>query len=154
MRPLHYLLITAVVIFFSCSHKENINAAASITTLDQLPENPLLLCPITFSINPKETSMSTLYGNKAAFEHASGNAGGPYPAGAVLYEVKWKQKADSLWFGANVPSHIIQVERILFTGEKLPKYELYGGSPLKKIIKHTDLSRVKAIISQHMAYNP
>lgn len=156
MKPLHYLIIASIVLLSSCNenNKNNLNEKASLTALDELPENPLLLSPITFSVNPKKESMSTLYGNKIAFDHATAQANSTYPKGAVLYEVTWKQKADSLWYGANIPKQIMQIERLVFKGDSLPEYELYAGHPLKKIDPKGENKRIAFLISQRLAFTP
>jgi hypothetical protein len=156
MKPLHSIIIALIVVLSGCSRNntENVNVKASVSALDELPENPLLLSPITFSINPKKAVMSTLYGNKTAFEHALTKGDSSYPEGAVLYEVTWKQKADSLWYGANIPDQIISVEKIQFNGSSSPKYELYAGHPLKKVSFNDESERTAAITAQRMAETP
>lgn len=155
MKPLHYIFIT-ILILSGCNrnNKNNLNEKASLSTMDELPENPLLLSPITFSINPREATMATLYGNSIAFQHALTKVNSSYPNGAVLYEVTWSQKSDSLWYGANIPNQITQVERLAFLGDSLPKYELYAGQPLKKILCRAEKKRISFVLSQHMANNP
>lgn len=56
MRPFHFITIVLFITLLSCNEnsKHNINEKASVSALDVLPENPLLLSPITFSINPKK----------------------------------------------------------------------------------------------------
>ncbi|MFH6943507.1 hypothetical protein ACHRV1_25850 [Flavobacterium aquidurense] len=99
-------------------------------------------------------SMSTLYGNRSAIRYARINRNGFYPKGSILYEVTWKQKADSLWYGANIPSQIIQVERVVFTGNHQHQYEIYTGNPLKKIPATFQTERTKFILSQRMVSTP
>ena len=156
MKPLHFIIIAAVLVLSGCNRntKNNSNEKASVSALDALPENPLLLAPITFSIDPDKASMSTLYGNKIAFDHASVAVNGIYPKGAVLYEVTWRQKADSLWYGANIPDQITQVKRLIFKGDSLPQYELYMGHPLKKVTSGAKNKRIRFIRSQQMALTP
>lgn len=156
MRLFKFLIIIAVVLLVSCNmkNKNNVNEKASVSALDELPENPLLLSPITFSIDPNQSTMSTLYANQVALLHAKTKANSAYPTGAVLYEVTWKQKADSLWYGANIPSQIIRVERIQFTGDSSPKYELYAGHPLKKIAFVPQTKRINFILAERMVFIP
>jgi hypothetical protein len=150
-----YIVIVALFLG-SCGlpRKNNLNDKASVQVSDELPENPLVFIPLTFSINPKEASMSTLYGNKTAMEHAKTNRGNAYPAGSLLYEVTWKQKPDSLWYGANIPEEITQVERVVFNGDSLPEYQLYSGHPLKKVNAPSPDQRIAFITSQQIAGNP
>ncbi|SHH89119.1 hypothetical protein [Flavobacterium defluvii] len=155
MKLLHTIIIILIILLSGCGrNKENLNEKASVSTLDKLSENPLLLSPITFSINPSKATMSTLYGNKIAFQHAKTKADSSYPEGAVLYEVTWKQKADSLWYGANIPDQIISIEKVQFTRNTVPKYELYGGHPLKKVSSNNQNARIALIISKRIAVTP
>ncbi|WP_433811865.1 hypothetical protein [Flavobacterium johnsoniae] len=155
MKPLHYIITALIITLYGCNtNKDNVNEKASVSILDELPENPLLLSPITFSINPNKASMSTLYGNKTAFEHAKTKADNAYPKGSVLYEVTWRQKADSLWYGANIPDKIISVEKVQFIENTDPKYELYAGHPLKKVYSNDKNKRLLLILSQRMAETP
>jgi hypothetical protein len=156
MKLHHYIIMVPIVILLGCNrnHGDNINEKASVSVLDELPENPLLLSPITFSINPREATMATLYGNAVALRHAITKANKFYPNGAILYEVTWNQKADSLWYGANIPNQIVQVECLTFTKDSLPKYELYAGHPLKKVPSGNVNKRIAFVISQHMANTP
>ncbi|CAL1519081.1 hypothetical protein [Chitinophaga sp. MM2321] len=155
MKYIKYAVAVALFLA-SCTSpdRDNLNEKASVQAADELPENPLLLIPITFSINPKEGSMSTLYGNNEAMQHAKLNSGNAYPAGSVLYEVTWKQKSDSLWYGANIPDQIIRVERVVFNGDALPGYELYSGHPLRKVAFPSSAQRIALITAQQMAHNP
>lgn len=145
-----------LVSLLSCHQEpqENINEKASIQHNDELLENPLLMTPITSSIHPKDSTMSTLYGNEIAVMHAKSNS--KYPQGATLYEVTWKQKSDEWWFGANVPKEILSVEKVIFREKEKVEYEIYEGRPLKKKGQKegSETSRILAIVSQKMAVSP
>lgn len=156
MKPLHSILIAFIIIFSGCNryNTDNLNEKASVSALDALPENPLLFSPITFSINPKKMTMSTLYGNTIAFQYAKTAADSSYPKGSVIYEVTWKQKSDSLWYGANIPDKIISIEKVEFTGNSMPKYELYKGHPLRKASFDNQNERIASIISKRLAETP
>ncbi|MBT2620534.1 cytochrome P460 family protein [Chryseobacterium sp. ISL-6] len=151
-------LVLSFLFILSChsEEKENLNRNASVKQSDELLENPLLMTPITSSVQPKDSTISTLYGNKAAAAYAKMNSDSKYPEGAVLYEVTWKQKPDELWFGANIPKEIFSVEKVIFQNRDLHKYEIYMGKPLKKksLFKDEELSRISFITSQKMAVSP
>lgn len=119
-----------------------------------LPEIPLLEHPLTSSINVKEHTKSTLYGNTIAWEYANLKNDENYPSGAILYEVTWKQKPDSVWFGANIPKEIKSVERISYLADKAPEYELYEGHPLMKSELEKDTARLAFIAAQRIADSP
>ena len=148
------VLIIIVLTGCQSSLKNNLNNEASLTAHDELPENPLLLVPLTSSINPRDNTMSTLYGNKLAAAYAGTQASNFYPKGSVLYEVTWKQQPDSVWFGGNIPKEIFSVERIFFTDAGIPEYELYKGTPLRKSTDKNNVERVVFISSQRMAVTP
>ena len=147
-----------LIFLLACSEKSEdiLNTKASVQQNDELMENPLLMHPITSSIQPKDSMMSTLYGNDIAFDFAKKNIGSAYPNGAVLYEVSWKQKPDGLWFGANVPDEISSVERVTFKENNSYEYELYEGKPLKRMnpdSTHLTL-RKHFVIAQKVAVSP
>lgn len=153
-----YNLFLIFILIISCSEKpkELINMNASIRQSKELKENPLLMHPITSSIQPKDSTMSTLYGNDIAFNYGRSHSDSNYPKGAVLYEVTWKQKPDELWFGGNIPKEIYSVEKISFDTNNSTHYERFEGNPLS--VKATDENsndvRKEMILSQPMAVSP
>lgn len=151
------ILFFALAIIVSCEQKskEFLNIQASVQQNDELKENPLLMNPITSSIQPKDSTMSTLYGNEIAFDYAKQHSDFNYPKDAVLYEVTWKQKPDELWFGGNIPKEIYFVEKITFDNDN-SVYERFEGKPLKKIqIKEAEeVLRKDFIVNQKMAVSP
>lgn len=151
------ILFFALAIIFSCEQKskEFLNIEASVQQNDELKENPLLMNPITSSIQPKDSTVSTLYGNEIAFDYAKQHSDSNYPKNAVLYEVTWKQKSDELWFGGNIPKEIYSVEKITFDNDN-SVYQRFEGKLLKKIqIKESEEKlRKDFIINQKMAVSP
>lgn len=148
------MLIIVLTIACNPERKNHINQRASINPTDTFSENPLLEKAFTSSIDIQDHTMSTLYGNTIAWEYANANNDTDYPKGAILYEVTWKQKPDSLWFGAYVPKEIKSIERIVYTAGSKPIYELYTGNPLKKSVSNMDTSRVLFITAQKIAVSP
>lgn len=158
MKNYSLYLIFALILIVSCQQKSKkvLNVKASIQQADELKENPLLMSPITSSIQPKQKTMSTLYGNDVAFNYAKTNFNSNYPQNSTLYEVTWMQKPDELWFGANIPKEVISVEKITFLDKGVIAYEMFQGKILKKV-KMDDLKenlRRDAILSQKMAVSP
>ncbi len=135
-------------------HKIRLNDEVSVQASDDLPENPLLLHPITSSIQPKDSAMSTLYANDVAFDYASEHSDAHYPIGSELYEVTWKQQPDEQWFGANIPKKILQVERVSIGSDNASVYTLYSGRPLKSVNTDNHSDRIVHIVSQRMAMVP
>ena len=154
-----YTLYFIVLIFLiACNGKSNkvLNTKASVQQNDELAENPLLMHPITSSVQPKDGIMSTLYGNDIAFDFVKKNHSSEYPKGAILYEVNWKQKPDELWFGASVPDEISSVEKVTFKEDNLSEYERFEGKQLKKVNQDSVQTTLRRnfIISQKMAVSP
>lgn len=152
-----YIIVVSFLSLWSChsEQKENLNKKAAVQQNDELLENPLLMIPITSSIQPKDNTMSTLYGNQIAADYARNNADSQYPQGAVLYEVTWKQKPDELWFGAKVPEDIFSVEKVTFHDHNSYTYETYKDKPLRKVKESKiNTSRISFITSQKMAVSP
>lgn len=133
-----------------------INEKASITANAELPENPLVMTPISFSINPMISQVSTLFCNEISIHHLDKNDSLLYPKGAIFYQVTWSQEADPWWFGAKIPNSIIKVERLQFNGADLPDYKVYTGNPLKRITQQSidKNSRIKFILSQNRLKMP
>jgi hypothetical protein len=122
--------------FASCTKREKVfNQPASEIDTNILGSNPLMENVITSFVNLKHGTMSTLYGNNIAFNHAGSNGSPQYPVNAVLYMVTWKQVPDPRWFGANIPGNIVSVEIVKFnknSENKIdPVYSCYTGQLLK-----------------------
>ena len=113
---LYILLIASFLPLFGCNPQNGLglNESASVNSLEDLPENPLLLNAITMSIHPKDSSMTVLYANDLAYNYTKTSEEGNYPAGSVLYLVIWQLQADEQWFGANIPGRIKKIKRIVF----------------------------------------
>ncbi|MDE1191399.1 MAG: hypothetical protein PW786_04570 [Arachidicoccus sp.] len=143
-----------LLVWTSCQPKHlRINTEASLHPGDQLPENPLLMHPFTTTIYPKDSLMSTLYGNDTAFQYALKNTDGHYPNGSILYEVTWREQPDSQWFGANIPQKIVRVERLQFQNNQ-SHYSKYEGIPLTPVADSVDNPKTKIIVAQRMAMIP
>lgn len=161
MKTFKYMMMAALFLLGAChngNHAE-LNQAASVTTQDQLPENPLRQKVISSFINPLANEMSTLYGNDPAFQYARFHSDGNYPEGSVLYLVTWKQQDDPKWFGGKIPDTIQSVEIVRFekntNRENGPVYQLFGGRPLRESKNPVAVGcRLKYIISQPMAQIP
>ncbi|AEV99141.1 hypothetical protein A4D02_11290 [Niastella koreensis] len=154
-----YLIVIIAPLFLVTACKDgdkkiNLNQGASFMATDTLPENPLLEKVLTVSVNTKDSTMSTLYANKIAVEYATTHGDKKFPPGAVLYQVTWKQKADSVWFGARIPKEIQSIERIFYTSNSPAVYELYEGRPLRRSNMQPDPGRIASIVEQRLAISP
>ncbi len=100
----------------------------------QLPANASEWNVITSSIDRRQSTMTTLYGNSIAVRYARGSSQHDYPPGSELSLVTWAEREDPHWFGANVPGELKSVELVRVAGSTDNKasysYERYEGSPL------------------------
>lgn len=156
MKYILYILGSALILLnYSCTYKNglSLNKNASIDSLGDLPENPLLLNAITTSISPKDGTTTVLYGNVLAYNHAADKGNAHYPIGAVLYEVTWYLQSDEQWFGANVPERIKTVERIEFMSNNETQYTSFKEG-LKEPQPHNQEERISNIIRKKIATVP
>ncbi len=129
MKTPIYICIVAGLLLSACQQRvpadRIINHQASVPAPFGLDNMGV----ITSSINKRQHTMSTLYGNAVSVSRA--RSGAAIQSGEELVLVTWKQKADENWFGANVPDRVQCVEQV--TTGKTPdetSYQRYGGSPL------------------------
>ncbi len=135
------------------------NAAAALPA--DLPYPVQTWNVITSSVDHAHSTMSTLYGNDAAFAHARTSPQTAYPAGAVLALVTWHQQEDKHWFGGRIPAEVASVEFVTpafdsGTNKQGNAYVAYQGSPLKKADANavSDPARIDAITGLRAAVMP
>jgi hypothetical protein len=103
-----------------------------------LPVQPLTWRVITSSLDRAQGTMSTLFGNDLAMTHVRTDAQSPWPPGAQVALVTWKQQEDKHWFGARIPGAPVSVEVVTVSPPAQPDapagyvYESYAGTPLAK----------------------
>ena len=157
MRLIYGLMAAISLFCFGCSgHTGNntqlINGEAALPASFQFEAKGLTRV-ITSSINRKKATMSTLYGNKQAFEHAANSS---YPTGAVLALVTWKQQEDGHWFGANIPGALQSIEVVKVNGSSA-SYEQYNGQSLTPAASTDTLevnTRIKYILLERASVTP
>jgi hypothetical protein len=141
------------------------NSAAALP--DGLPYPAFQWKVITSSVDKTNATMSTLFGNDIAITHARTSPQSPYPAGAVLAVVTWRQQEDKHWFGGRIPGKVQSVEFITAGApvNSIPSYtyQEYAGDPFKKTttIESTDLQapsdaliRLGSIVAERAAALP
>lgn len=124
---------------------------------ETLPYDTLGWRVIAATVNSKESTMSTLFGNDVAVMHARTNPNEPYPAGAFLALVTWTQQEDARWFGAKVPDGLKSVEFVTVqTLDSKPSYsyEMYAGSPLALVNQVDRDSRINDIVHRRALVMP
>jgi len=132
-----------------------LNADAAL--VGDLPSNPLQGKVITSWIDRKNATMSTMFGNDAAWKYARKNADVKYPVGAVISVVTWGQQEDPRWFGGSIPKRPQAVEFVTVMGPSASAYQRYEGSPLKSVasVEGVDPNdRAAYLLSQRAAVMP
>jgi hypothetical protein len=120
-----------------CSEKTNPRVETRVNQeammVGDLPSNPLKGKVITSWINKKDATMSTMFGNDAAWQYTRTSATMQYPTGSVLSVVTWSQQEDQRWFGGKIPQGVKSVEFVTVSSPGSYSYERYEGSPLKRV---------------------
>jgi len=110
------IALRALLALSACSQHEvssgQLNEAASLPPSFNF--NKLGLRVLSSSINHRQATMATLYGNDLAHQAALGGTSAAQP-GEVLALVTWQQQADPNWFGARIPGALQSLE-LLRTG--------------------------------------
>jgi hypothetical protein len=108
-----------------------LNEAASLPTSFEF--NKLGLRVLASSVNRRQATMATLYGNDLARQAALGGTGAAQP-GEVLALVTWRQQADPNWFGARIPGKLQSLELLRTapgsTGRPAVTYQRFTGKGL------------------------
>jgi hypothetical protein len=108
-----------------------LNEAASLPT--SFDFSKLGLRVLASSVNRRQATMATLYGNDLARQAALGGNATAQP-GEVLALVTWRQQADPNWFGARIPGKLQSVELLRTepgsTGHPAVTYQCFTGKDL------------------------
>lgn len=163
MSRFRFAVMPLALLLVSCQRPNSrvvtsLNAAAELT--GDIPFDPLQGRVITSALNPSDSTMSTLFGNVRAVDHARTKGGSDYPAGAVLAMVTWTKQEDARWFGANIPAKPKSAEFV--TAVLAPEggitytYRNFEGSPLwESSMPATHASpRIAWLLSQRAAVMP
>jgi Haem-binding domain/Cytochrome P460 len=107
------------------------------TLAGDIDVDPLRWNVVTCGADPRDSTMSTLYGNDIAVQYSRTHAEGTYPVGAALALVTWHQQDDGNWFGAKMPAETKSMELVTVSasgnGGTSYRYKRYEGSPLKEV---------------------
>lgn len=155
MKNLIRLGFLAMLIFASCSKENLYNESASFADSSKI-SHVLEGKVITSMVDKKEKTMSTLYGNDIAAEHARKSDDHHYPVGSELSLVTWIQKEDIHWYGANIPGEIKSIEIVKYQAPDSAILEYYEGKKLqsRKPDFGTALKRIGYISNQRAAVLP
>jgi hypothetical protein len=137
MKPVYFLVLSLLVGLAGCSHKAKDDFNDKALLPSGLPFDPLQWRVISSAVDKGDSTMSTLYGNDLAVNHARSTAMHAYPAGSVLALVTWFQQDDKHWFGAEIPAQVKSIEFVQIQatpdGKASTMYEAFEGSPLARV---------------------
>jgi hypothetical protein len=133
-------LLNSLIAIYACGcAKENprvlttVDLGASLT--GPLPWDPMQGKVITTWMDSGSETMSTLYGNDVAIDHARKSTE-QCAAGAIVSLVTWTQREDPRWFGAKIPGKVQSVAFILVrraSNQEIDySYRRFGGQPLRQ----------------------
>jgi hypothetical protein len=113
---------------------------------------------LSSSVNHRQASMATLYGNDLARQASLADAGTTQP-GEVLALLTWQQQADPNWFGARIPGALQSLELLRTVpggaGHPTVTYQYFSGKDL--ILRANTLhqqERIAFLLAQKPAVLP
>lgn len=163
MKFSSFLFIPVLLLTWSCSDKKTgepaYNVKASLPASFKFDEMGFKV--ITSSINTKDHTQSTCYGNDIAVNSARSGEHVNYPAGAVIALVTWKQQEDPNWFGGNIPGEVKSVELIKKSNSAdssaVNHYQKFTGRTLRLALAGETIdqnSRINYILGLRAAVMP
>jgi hypothetical protein len=106
------------------------------------------------SVNRRQATMATLYGNDLARQTALAGTGAAQP-GQVLVLLTWQQQADPNWFGARIPGALQSLEMLRIgpgpATHPIVAYQCFTG---KDLILRADTLHQHERISYLLAQKP
>jgi predicted porin len=129
------IALTGLLALSACSQPQvpagQRNEAASLPPSFNFSK--LGLRALASSVNRRQATMATLYGNDLARQAALGGTGAAQP-GEVLALLTWQQRADPNWFGARIPGALQSLEllrtRNAGAGQLAVNYQCFTGKNL------------------------
>jgi hypothetical protein len=129
------IALTGLLALSACSQPKvpagQLNEAASLPP--SFDFSKLGLRVLASSVNRRQATMATLYGNDLARQTELGGNATAQP-GEVLALVTWRQQADPNWFGARIPGKLQSLELLRTepgsTGHPAVTYQCFTGKDL------------------------
>ena len=122
MKKKLLILLTGGILLSACKQKHSNNEQVRIVF------DAGNLKFIASSLNPKQETMSALYGNDIANRLLSAGDSLPQPGGAVIKLVTWRLHDDPQYFGSSINGELLSVETVSIAADDTPSYRLDHGS--------------------------
>jgi hypothetical protein len=150
------IALAGLLALSACSQPQvpagQLNEAASLPT--SFDFSKLGLRVLASSVNRRQATMATLYGNDLARQAALEDTGAAQP-GEVLALVTWRQQADPNWFGARIPGALQSLELLRTApgsaGRPAVTYQCFIG---KNLTPRTDTLHQQERIAYLLAQKP
>ncbi|WP_079242167.1 hypothetical protein [Chryseobacterium indologenes] len=143
MKNTIFILLVSLIAITACSKKNN----DTNNGLSRIVFDPGHLKFISNSLNPKNKTMSALYGNEKALEALSKESQTP-EAGAVMKLVTWKYHDNPQYIGGTITGELVSIETVQADNAGNVSYDLKNdlsqNSPLNK----------KERVQYFMSYRP
>ncbi len=158
MKLFHIIATAIIILSLTACSAPPLEGAGQLNKAASLPAtfdfNKMGLKALTSSVNRRNSTMSTLYGNSTAFDYVTNTPDNNYRAGSVLALITWKQQEDKRWYGANIPGELLTIEMVKTGADPgNVSYERYEGQALSPAPK-TDTLQQNARIRYIMALKP
>ena len=150
------IALAGLLALSACSQPEvlagQLNEAASLPTAFNFSK--LGLRVLSSSVNRRQATIATLYGNDLARQTALGGTGNAQP-GEVMALLTWQQRADPNWFGARIPGALQSLELLRTgpagAGHPAVTYQYFTG---KNLTLRADTTHQQARIAYLLAQKP
>ena len=143
MKNIILILMVSLISLTACSKKNNVTNDG----LSRVVFNPGPLKFISNSLNPKNETMSALYGNEKALESLSKENQTP-EAGSVMKLVTWKYHDNPQYIGGTITGELVSIETVQADNDGNVSYDLKNDQP------KTRLSDNQERIQYFMSYRP
>ncbi|WP_336703073.1 hypothetical protein [Chryseobacterium indologenes] len=143
MKNTIFILLVSLIAITACSKKNN----DTNNGLSRIVFDPGHLKFISNSLNPKNKTMSALYGNEKALESLSKESQTP-EAGAVMKLVTWKYHDNPQYIGGTITGELVSIETVQADNAGNVSYDL------KNDLSQNSPPNKKERVQYFMSYRP
>jgi hypothetical protein len=147
MKNIILILMVSLISLTACSKKNNVTNDG----FSRVVFNPGPLKFISNSLNPKNETMSALYGNEKALESLSKENQTP-EAGSVMKLVTWKYHDNPQYTGGTITGELVSIETVQADSAGNISYDLKNDQP--KITLSNNQERIQYFMSYRPVSRP
>ncbi|BFO68574.1 hypothetical protein [Chryseobacterium sp. KCF3-3] len=143
MKNTIFILLVSLIALTACSKENN----DTNNGLSRIVFDPGQLKFVSNSLNPKNETMSALYGNEKALESLSKESQTP-EAGAVMKLVTWKYHDNPQYIGGTITGELVSIETVQADNAGNVSYDL------KNDLSQNSSPNKEERIQYFMSYRP